>query len=655
MSLQIPNFVVPQGYPNSPDIVGNFARGYQATRGVVDDMQAGDLIRRLYLELGQGQTQPGGGPLDQANAVRAAAVMNPTARAAPSDVVNGSIDAARGATDLDLARRLGSRYPGAGEGGQEPAQDIGIQTADASPADFLQSMFVGNRQAPASPQMSSYYDAVSQSESGGDPNAKNPNSSAAGLFGFTDPTWSDLVASNPNAGLTPDGKMDPAQQQIAMRLLTIGNAKALRSAGLPVTPSNLYSAHFLGAHGAVKVLGAPDDTPMSALVDPNALSSNPSLGDMTAADFRQWATAKSTNGGQGYSPVRLGPDGSRPVPMQQIAGPDISPELIAALGSNSVTRPIASALVQARVNGLTADRFQTFKMDDGLYQMDVRNGQITPIKAGAGATAWRSVTDPAERAQLGISDDDGSLYQVNADNQLRKVSGDVNAGSDDAQSIADAIASGDQPPVLTGLYKLGGPVRANLAKKGYDLTRAQQDWTATQKYLATLNGTQQTRLRQATEFLSVTLDNVKDLADQWDGSGFPPLNRAALVVAMNDPTNPKRQSLATRLNTAIADITSEIGVVYMGGNSPTDHGLELAGENLKADWSRQTFDDAVAQLKKNLGYRLNSLKLGTAGIPDSQYSPEAPPPADGNAGVTAPDGNQNDVQLPDPLGLNTHK
>src|SRR5206468_10703942 len=96
----------------------------------------------------------------------------------------------------------------------------------------------------------------------------------------------------------------------------------------------------------------------------------------------------------------------------------------------------------------------------------------------------------------------------------------------DAGSIADAIEQGLQPPDVKGLYRMAGPVRAELSKRGYDLTRANLDWQAAQKHVATLNGAQQTRLRQAISTASDSLGVIEDLAKQWDAGKFPILNKA---------------------------------------------------------------------------------------------------------------------------------
>ena len=52
---------------------------------------------------------------------------------------------------------------------------------------------------------------------------------------------------------------------------------------------NLYAAHFLGANGQCVHCRVPDDTPMSAAVDPGTMRANPHLQGMTVADFKQCA------------------------------------------------------------------------------------------------------------------------------------------------------------------------------------------------------------------------------------------------------------------------------------------------------------------------------------------------------------------------------
>ena len=181
------------------------------------------------------------------------------------------------------------------------------------------------------------------------------------------------------------------------------------------------------------------------------------------------------------------------------------------------------------------------------------------------------------------------------------------------KNIADAVMEGLQPPVLTGLYRYSAIVRSELAKAGYDLTTATRDWQAITRHLATLNGPQQERLRQAITFTAETLPQIEELFGQWKilagQSGYKVLNRATLKLMSNLPG--KAGSVATNLEALVSDLTSELGTVYKGGNSSTDESLELAAKNLSADWNSLTFEDAMKRLKQSLRIRYNSIMNST--------------------------------------------
>jgi hypothetical protein len=178
------------------------------------------------------------------------------------------------------------------------------------------------------------------------------------------------------------------------------------------------------------------------------------------------------------------------------------------------------------------------------------------------------------------------------------------------------------------LFRLAGPVRAALAKKGYNLATANLDWTATQKHLNTLNGAQQTRMAQAVDNAAHSLDVIDDLANQWKGGKFPILNKANLALAKSGAQGSEAQKIATQLEAQISDVTSELGNVYMGGNSPTDHALTLAAKNLSADWSAATLQAMTKLARTNLQIRLNSMRnIGVAGASaGNPYAPAGAPP-----------------------------
>lgn len=146
----------------------------------------------------------------------------------------------------------------------------------------------------------SYADSVIQAESGGDPNSKDPNSSASGPAGFIDSTWLSTVRSH-----RPDiaqGKSDDellalkTNPQLAGQMAdayAADNAAILAKAGLPVTDGTKYLAHFAGPGGAVKVLQADPTAKAGEILGPAALKANPWLANMTAQGLQAMMAKKA--------------------------------------------------------------------------------------------------------------------------------------------------------------------------------------------------------------------------------------------------------------------------------------------------------------------------------------------------------------------------
>ncbi len=259
----------------------------------------------------------------------------------------------------------------------------------------------------------------------------------------------------------------------------------------------------------------------------------------------------------------------------------------------------------------------TLSPDAVRYGPDNKVVATNPKKAGA----WRPATSD-EKSAYGVPE--GTPLTIGPDGHpmvLGNGFGGGLANPEDVISVAKAIIDGKQPPVLTGLgVRMQGPVRAELARQGYDLTAASQDWLATQRLYSTLNGPTQSRMRQATGQVKETLPLLRNLAEEWNAGGFPVLNAANRQLAESGALGPEANRIITQLKSAVADVTGEMGNVLMGGNAPTDHALQLAAQNLSADWSYPTFTAALNQMDSLLTFRQNALNLGTAGISKSKYN-----------------------------------
>jgi hypothetical protein len=298
MALQLPGIQYLKGY-DRPDIIGEFAKGFGLTSGIrnEEDAQAalGDYVKSLYM---------GGQP----QAKQPAGAMGYTAPGLDTGtrMINGSMDAVKGATD---------------------------------------------------PTLDAYFGAIRAAESGGNDAAKNPNSSATGRYQFTEGTWNGLVEQHPELGLTPDGRTDPVQQERAIRQFTSDNIGVLRGKGIPINPGNLYASHFLGSGGASQVLGLSDDTPMVSAVSPEVVQANPFLAEMTVGDFKQWTANKAGNGSGGYrAPMEpqdpSSPSGAPYSSTASTAGNGLPPQdVMLKLFRNPNTREFAQGLVTAAQKG----------------------------------------------------------------------------------------------------------------------------------------------------------------------------------------------------------------------------------------------------------------------------------------------------------------
>lgn len=142
--------------------------------------------------------------------------------------------------------------------------------------------------------MDTFLDRLMQAESAGRLTARNPRSTALGPFQFIESTFL-AVARRYFPGETQS--MTPPQilalrtnlefSRRAAEAYTKENAAVLQSEGVAATYPNLRLAFLLGAAGAVKVLKAPPDTPLSRLLGPAVLIANPFMITMTARGLAQ--------------------------------------------------------------------------------------------------------------------------------------------------------------------------------------------------------------------------------------------------------------------------------------------------------------------------------------------------------------------------------
>lgn len=123
-------------------------------------------------------------------------------------------------------------------------------------------------------------------ESDYDPTAKNPLSSAKGLFQVIDDTWKRY-------GGKPGKQRDTDENiRVGMDILADNTNKLTKILGRAPRPSELYTAHFFGLGTGAEVLRADPDTPINQIASKKVMAANPHLKGLTVGQLMAKHEAK---------------------------------------------------------------------------------------------------------------------------------------------------------------------------------------------------------------------------------------------------------------------------------------------------------------------------------------------------------------------------
>lgn len=137
-------------------------------------------------------------------------------------------------------------------------------------------------------------------ESGGNPNAKNPLSTATGLGQFIESTWLSMFekyfpdrAENMTKGAILALRNDAQMSRQMIELYARENSKILQQAGVATNDAAVYLAHFLGPNGAIATLRASPGATTDQFLGQDQIAANASiLQGKTAQQVLAWAERK---------------------------------------------------------------------------------------------------------------------------------------------------------------------------------------------------------------------------------------------------------------------------------------------------------------------------------------------------------------------------
>lgn len=161
----------------------------------------------------------------------------------------------------------------------------------------------------ADPLFSGAYKIISPGEGAhGNPNAKNPYSSATGLTQITRPTFlSTFKKWHPDQA---QGKSDDEIWALAKdgdtntkvgAELAHDNATQMQKAGVQVTPNSIAAAHRIGSGGAIGALKADPNTPLSQVAPDVLTRGNEDIASLTVGQFLANPYPGRSGGGSGGS------------------------------------------------------------------------------------------------------------------------------------------------------------------------------------------------------------------------------------------------------------------------------------------------------------------------------------------------------------------
>jgi Transglycosylase SLT domain len=202
-----------------------------------------------------------------------------------------------------------------------------------------------------------YYDRLAQIESGGNPNARNKDTGAAGLYQFMPGTARQYQLDNP---------YDPAQAKAAVRRFTADNKVAMHKVlGRAATDGELYLAHQQGAGGAAKLLLNGNALAVD-VVGQKAVLLNGGTANMTAQQFANLWINKFGGGKAG---------GAAELPTAIDSGvPSIAPEASPEIVTEQIRFriPDVKPLALRRDGTLGGDAYDAAVLETANWRMGAR-------------------------------------------------------------------------------------------------------------------------------------------------------------------------------------------------------------------------------------------------------------------------------------------
>lgn len=313
-------------------------------------------------------------------------------------------------------------------------------------------------------------------ESSMNPRAKNPKSSAKGLFQVTNDTWKDY-GGKPGLQKNTDENI-----RVGMKILSSNKDSMQKFLGREPLPSDIYAAHFFGPTGARSVMSGDPLAQVSSLVSKEVMKANPQLAGKTANEVLTGFKQKFDGAAKRYptsEPMKTttavqGPRATQPKMGQEAgaAAPALSARnRIAGMGANYQAALAAMMLGEAADEG-EDDGVAAKEPKEKAYVAPVAKNALADMDFGPSSSPFDAmepaVTPPGMKFPMQFAEG-GDV----ADPEAALLAGASDAPAPRVGTAAAALAAlrglGEYPYNLVG----GGVDLATMAMRpfGYDVEK----------------------------------------------------------------------------------------------------------------------------------------------------------------------------------------
>jgi hypothetical protein len=153
-----------------------------------------------------------------------------------------------------------------------------------------------------------------------------------------------------------------------------------------------------------------------------------------------------------------------------------------------------------------------------------------------------------------------------------------------------------------------------LQQDGFNLAKAQLEYTRAQKQIASLNGPQMTRFVGLAGSVIKTMDEVRRVSQEMQLSGMTAWNRAKIETFIQTLGNTPNGKLAARYIGAVNTLKEEFANLANGGYAPTEPAWTLANQQINGNYGVDELGSSLDEVERLINYRVQGIpNMGTMG------------------------------------------